>query len=72
MRCLKRILEIKWQDRIPHSDIQEPAGIPNIYAIQLATGTRPSSMRHYSRNLGNSRRGSHRLTTVNTQRHRGS
>jgi len=33
MRCLKRLLEIKWQDRIPYSDILERAGIPSMYAI---------------------------------------
>ncbi|KAH3840163.1 hypothetical protein DPMN_113607 [Dreissena polymorpha] len=26
MRCQKRILEIRWQDRIPHSDILERIG----------------------------------------------
>lgn len=33
MRCLKRILGITWQDKIPHSDILARAGIPSMFAL---------------------------------------
>lgn len=33
MRCLKRILGISWQDRIPHRDILERAKVPSIYSL---------------------------------------
>ena len=33
MRCLKRILGIKWQDRIPHSNILARAGISSVFSL---------------------------------------
>ena len=33
MRCLKRILGIKWQDHIPYSEILNRAGMLSIYAL---------------------------------------
>ena len=33
MRCLRRILGIRWQDRIPNSDILTHAGIPSIFSL---------------------------------------
>ena len=34
MRCLKRILGITWQDRIPYSDILDRARIHSMYSLQ--------------------------------------
>ena len=33
MRCLRRILGIKWQNRVSNSDILTRAGIPSIYSL---------------------------------------
>ena len=33
LRCLQRILGIKWQDRIPNTDILEQAGLPTIFTL---------------------------------------
>nr|VZI02835.1 unnamed protein product [Spirometra erinaceieuropaei] len=33
LSCLRRILRLKWQDRIPDTDVLERTGILNIYAI---------------------------------------
>nr|VZI44042.1 unnamed protein product [Spirometra erinaceieuropaei] len=32
-RCLRRILRLNWQDRIPDTEVLERTGIPSIYAI---------------------------------------
>ena len=33
LRCLRRILGIKWQDRIPNTDVLEQAGLPTIFTL---------------------------------------
>nr|VZH95322.1 unnamed protein product [Spirometra erinaceieuropaei] len=33
LSCLRRILRLNWQDRIPDTDVLERTGIPSIYAI---------------------------------------
>nr|VZI17400.1 unnamed protein product [Spirometra erinaceieuropaei] len=33
LSCLRRILKLNWQDRIPHTDVLERTGILSIYAI---------------------------------------
>ena len=33
MRCLRRILDIKWQDHIPNNDILTPSGVPSVYSL---------------------------------------
>nr|VZI22619.1 unnamed protein product [Spirometra erinaceieuropaei] len=33
LSCLRRILRLKWQDRIPDTDVLERTGILSIYAI---------------------------------------
>nr|VZI44272.1 unnamed protein product [Spirometra erinaceieuropaei] len=33
LSCLRRILRLNWQDRIPDTEVLERTGIPNIYAI---------------------------------------
>ena len=33
LRCLWRILGIKWQDRIPNTDVLEQAGLPTIFTL---------------------------------------
>ena len=33
MRCLRKILGIKWQDKIPDTEVLEKAGIPSLFAI---------------------------------------
>ena len=35
MGCLGRILDIRWQDRIPNSDILTRAGIPSIFSVLI-------------------------------------
>ena len=33
LRCLRRILGISWQDRVPNKDVLERAGIPSMFAM---------------------------------------
>ena len=33
MRCLRRILDIKWQDHIPNNDILTRSGVPAMYSL---------------------------------------
>ena len=33
MRCLKRILNITWQDHVPHQDILKRTSIPSMYSL---------------------------------------
>ena len=33
MRCLRRILNIKWQDKIPNTSVLEKAGISSICTV---------------------------------------
>ena len=33
LRCLRRILGISWQDRVPNKDVLERAGTPNMFAM---------------------------------------
>ena len=35
MRCLRRILNVKWQDKVPNTIILEKCGISGIEAILL-------------------------------------
>ena len=43
MRCLKRILEITWQDKVTNNAVVEKAGTPkDLLYGELATGKRPT------------------------------
>ena len=33
MRCLRRILDISWQDKVPNTTVMKRAGIPSMYTI---------------------------------------
>lgn len=33
LRCLRRIFNIRWQDRIPNTEVLERAGLPSIFAL---------------------------------------
>ena len=33
LRCLRRILGIRWQDRVPNTDVLERAGLPSIFTL---------------------------------------
>ena len=33
LRCLRRILGIRWQDLVPNTDVLERAGLPSIFAL---------------------------------------
>ena len=38
--CLRRILGIKWQDRVPDTEVLEKAGLPSIFTILAQTQLR--------------------------------
>ena len=38
--CLRRILGIKWQDRIPDTEVLEKAGLPSIFTLLMQTQLR--------------------------------
>ena len=38
--CLRRILGIKWQDRVPDTEVLEKAGLPSIFTILVHTQLR--------------------------------
>ena len=38
--CLRRILGIKWQDRVPDTEVLEKAGLPSIYTVLAQTQLR--------------------------------
>ena len=35
LRCLRGILAITWQDRIPNKDVLAQAGVPNMFALLI-------------------------------------